>query len=42
MGDVAEDPEPQATHALEQVLRAYGVPLTAGGGTGAAQEVYSS
>jgi (S)-ureidoglycine-glyoxylate aminotransferase len=28
--------------ALEQVLRAYGVPLTAGGGVGAAQEVYAS
>lgn len=28
--------------ALEQVLRAYGVPLTAGGGVGAAREVYSS
>jgi (S)-ureidoglycine-glyoxylate aminotransferase len=27
--------------ALEQVLRAYGVPLTAGGGVGAAQEVYA-
>ncbi|WP_244931893.1 alanine--glyoxylate aminotransferase family protein [Nocardioides sp. W7] len=28
--------------ALEQVLRAAGVPLTAGGGVGAAREVYSS
>ncbi|WP_231482428.1 pyridoxal-phosphate-dependent aminotransferase family protein [Nocardioides sp. URHA0020] len=27
--------------ALEQVLRAYGVPLTAGGGVAAAQEVYA-
>ena len=27
--------------ALEQVLRAGGVPLTAGGGVGAAQEVYA-
>ena len=28
--------------ALEQVLRAHGVPLTAGGGVGAAQEAYAS
>jgi (S)-ureidoglycine-glyoxylate aminotransferase len=27
--------------ALEQVLRAYGVPLTPGGGVAAAVEVYS-
>lgn len=27
--------------ALEQVLRAEGVPLTAGGGVGAAQEMYA-
>jgi (S)-ureidoglycine---glyoxylate transaminase len=28
--------------ALEQVLRAYGVPAPAGGGVAAAQEVYAS